>query len=199
MHSHSSQLIEHILADKATKSERSVVTYAYCDFRKPESLEATQILGSIVAQLCSELDLIPECVRAAYVESKSAGHHAGPQLTLLQDAVLEMLEAYKVYILIDGLDEIPRVEQVGDILHNIVSKNAHLNAKILVTGRRTESLEQSFIDDLQLRLTDHTKEIRDDIKSYINGRFGSDRDFQRLPPDVKEHILQRLNPESNSM
>ncbi len=152
-----------------------------------------------MAQCCTGTRSITDAIRTAFKVSKSPGHHAPAPLSLLRESISEILEHRKLFGLIDGLDESQQATEVGDIFHDICSDHAHLNAKVLVTGRKTESLEQVFGNDLQIQLGDHKKEVREDIQVYINSQLPSDRRLQWLHLEVEEHISETLIQDSNSM
>lgn len=175
------------------------MAYAYCDFRRSESLRSSNILGSIVAQCCTATFSISEAIRTAFKASKTPGHDAPPSLTLLKEAISEILQNKKIFILIDGLDESQQATEVGDFLHEICSENFPAGAKVLVTGRKIESLEQLFSNDLQIQLSHHKKEVREDIQVYIDGQFQSDRRLQWLNVEIREHISETLVQDSNAM
>jgi hypothetical protein len=80
--------------------------------------------------------------------SRSASHEAPPSLTLLKESVSEMLQTRKIFVLIDGIDETRKLVELGDIIRSICFGGSHLHARVLVTGRKTESLEQIFDDAL---------------------------------------------------
>ena len=192
-------ITEYLLTDTANRPDQPIVAYSYCDFRKSESFEPSNILGSIVVQCCSGIRSVPGAIQDAFAASKPSGRDAAPSLSLLKESILEILKDRKVFILIDALDESQQATKVGDLLHGICNEYTHLHVKILVTGRNTESLEQTFANELQIRLNDHKKEVREDIDMYISSRIQSDRRLQWLHPDVKKHISETLSQDSNSM
>lgn len=192
-------LVEYLITDTSRSSEHSLVAYTYCDFRKSESLEPSNILGSIVAQCCMETGSIPGAIRAAFKASQSAGHEAPPSLTLLKESLSEMLQTRKIFILIDGLDESKMSIELGDIIRSIYIRDSHSHARVLVTGRKTESLEQVFNDALQLQLHDHRQEIREDIQVYVRSQLQKNRHLQWLPSEIKQHISDALAADSNPM
>lgn len=185
--------------DTAGRPDQPVVAYVYCDFRKPESLEPSNILGSIVAQCYSEIRTVPEPIQDAFKASKPSGIDAAPPLDLLHEFIREFLNDRKLYVLIDALDESQKATKVCQLLRKICNEDTQLNVKILVTGRHTESLEQNLGNDLQIRLNDHKKEVSRDIDTYINGRIQSDQRLQWLPPNVKKDVTAILNQNSKSM
>jgi hypothetical protein len=176
-----------------------IIAYTYCDFRAPESLKSSNILGAIISQYCLESGSVPDVLRAAYKSSQSPGYGASRPVSLLVDTITEILQHQKLYILIDGLDESTHAEEIGDLIQTIRSEDEHSNAKILVTGRPTEMLEKAFGSELQLRLTDHKKELSEDIDIYLKRQLELDKRLQWLHPETKQYILQTLTTDSNSM
>ena len=192
-------LVQYLTTDVSSRPGQCTVAHVYCDFRDSESLEPSNILGSVVAQCCMSSATISDSIRTAFQASRSSGYDNHPPLALLKESITRILENHTLFILIDGLDESPQTVYMGKVIHNVLSEDVNLHAKVLVTGRKTENLVEVFGGALQLRLIDYRDEVHQDVETYIRSQLQSDKRLQWLHEDIKQHISESLLKDPNAM
>ncbi|KAF2187577.1 hypothetical protein K469DRAFT_517615, partial [Zopfia rhizophila CBS 207.26] len=86
------------------------VAYFYCDFTQSECQDPRNIIGSLVAQLCSQFPY-PQDLTIAYKASQSPGRKSRPRWDTLRYTLREFSKSRKVLLLIDALDECEKREE----------------------------------------------------------------------------------------
>ncbi|KAJ9157857.1 Ankyrin repeat protein [Pleurostoma richardsiae] len=194
-----SHVTEFIMNSTSELDPETLVAYAYCDFRNPESCDLNNIFGSLLAQCCVALNFFPQALLDAYRASQEAGHGNGPPLDLLKACMASIVSDHKAYILVDALDESTDPASLVTPLKDLCLKHIATQAKVFVTGRNIEILEESLGSVPRLTLSNYAKDIGDDIRTYIGSRLQSDRRLQWLSSDIQNHISASLNQRSDSM
>jgi hypothetical protein len=109
----SSTIIEH-LKEHCEKSGSSLA-YFYFDFNDTEKQKVSNLVSSLLTQLCHKLDNLPEQLkelykRCNYGQQKAAIRDLGAMLSL----TLKNLK--DVFVVIDALDECPKDGEREDLL-----------------------------------------------------------------------------------
>ena len=166
-----------IIAQNITSQEMTV-TYYYCDFSDMESLEMSNILGSIIRQLLEKI-IIPHNVGEQIDSFYKLGSRtpADNELVAILTSALEHFS--KVFIFIDGLDEC-RKEVQSTILTIVrqLSLSQFPLLKILITSREEVVISTSLSGLPRLRIS--AENISDDIVSFIEETVKSNIETRAL-------------------
>ena len=153
-----------IIAQNITSQEMTV-TYYYCDFSDMESLETSNILGSMIRQLLEKI-IIPHNVGKQIDSFYKLGSRtpADNELVAILTSTLEHFS--KVFIFIDGLDECRKEVQstILTIVRQLSLSQLPL-LKILITSREEVVISTSLSGLPRLRIS--AENISNDIVSFI--------------------------------
>jgi len=128
-----SSLVVDRLCDQAGGQETAVTCF-YFDFVARKEQSATSMLGSLVKQLVSGMERIPQEISRAFQEQKSAIGGRAPRL----DDIVKMLQAITsslpTFMCIDALNQCVGVQRLRDLdsLKKILAKSPR--TRIFVTG-----------------------------------------------------------------
>jgi hypothetical protein len=174
------------------------MAYFYCDFRSDESQKPINVIGSLVAQLCSQLGCYPEELELAYDRSNTmGGQRRRPTLLVLMHTLQSFARDNEIILLIDALDECSNRKDLIDFICKIPEEMRHI--KIFITSRDELDIQEAFRPFTRLRIESHLDEIDQDIRYYIDQCFHSDRQLQWLNSSVKIDIASSLNSKSAGM
>ena len=190
-----SSLVVDWLCDR-DRGRDTAVTCFYFDFAARKEQSAASMLGSLLKQVVSQMETIPEEISRAFQEHKKTMGGRRPQLA----AVVEMLQAVTssqpTFICIDALDECAVVQRVRllNSLKQILEKCPW--TRIFVTGRphiRTE---------IEKRLAGQTASVpvspsRPDIIRYLRDRLWADETPEAMDGSLEAEILESI-PENIS-
>ncbi len=174
------------------------LSYFYIDFRRNEAQEVVNIMGSLVAQICSQSNLFPDELEQAYDQSTSSpGQRLRPTLSLLSSVLMTVTVIHDVVLLVDALDECERPQDASAFL--ITLQHSCRNVRVLVTSRAHPEVQEGLQLYPGIRLEGHTKEVNRDIAFYINQRLENARQLQWLSESVKRDISSLLVEKSEGM
>ena len=178
-----SSLVIDNLCDQA-RGQNAAVACFYFDFAAKNEQSPVSILGSLLKQLVSGLQEIPEEISEAYRDRKNAIGGQGPQIS----DILKMLQTTsarrRAFICIDAVDECAIEHQVMllDSLGQLLQQSP--DTRIFVTGR------PHILPAIRRRLAGKVTSLsispkRDDIVIYLRNRLAAD-----TIPDAMDHTLE---------
>ncbi|KAL9073650.1 MAG: hypothetical protein Q9157_004660 [Trypethelium eluteriae] len=143
------------------------------------------LLRSLLMQLLEQTpNLVPQVVplgkwRAARTSVNRTIEWTESDLRYsLREYMLSVRKSSKVFLLVDGLDELEGTDEMRDELVDLLTDLASLeNVKICLSSRPWNVFSDSFSDIPQLRLEDLTY---DDISKYVKSQLRSHKRFQYL-------------------
>lgn len=118
------------LDQQSLQSAKSPLTaFFYCDFRRPETQDLLNILGSLVRQICSQLGLCSDELELAFNHSRYS--HKRPTLALLKDLICYLLlfkyekhhSSHRRCWWVYGS---PRISQNNDLFHRVEERHQRL-------------------------------------------------------------------------
>jgi hypothetical protein len=183
---------QQIIAQSIT-SQETAITYYYCDFSDPESLEMCNILGGIIRQLLERI-AIPHDIEQQIDRFYRLGTRT-PTDNELVDILTSILKHFsKVFIFIDGHDECRKEEQstILSIVHQL-SQSHSPTVKILITSREEAIISTSLKGLLCLRIT--AESISCDIASFVEETVKSKIRSRALiiqDPSLESDIISAL-------
>lgn len=171
------------------------MAYFYCDFRRLESQDPVNVVGSLAAQLCSQLGYFPEKLELAFAHCSSGGQKRRPTLPVLMEILVVLALERKLILLVDALDEFVKRD---DMLNAIVSLERADNISMLITSRAEPEIQDTLFFFRKLRIESNLQ-VGQDIRRYIEHCLESNRKLLRLNPSVRSDITESLNSMSHGM
>ncbi|RDA85315.1 hypothetical protein CP532_4982 [Ophiocordyceps camponoti-leonardi (nom. inval.)] len=195
------------LQDSHGSDPKTALAYFFFSFSDIGKQEVNGMLASLIKQLCVARPDIPRAV-ARLGEYKDRGHH--PSTNKLEEALLATAYGFTyAYIVIDGLDECPRIsgerEKLLDVLDHIITK-APGNLHIFCTSRREPDIATA-IDDIfnmfgqstvEIDLTTKRDMLDKDIVLYVDSTLAS-RSYKSWPESVKKEARDALLNKADGM
>ena len=188
-HNDSSLVIDR-LCDQA-REQNTAVTCFYFDFAARKEQSATAMLGSLVKQIVSGMERIPEEISRAFQEQKKAIGGCGPQLADLVKMLQTTTAPQPTFMCIDSLDECVGVQRVRvlDSLRQILEKSPR--TRIFVTGRPHIRAEMG--KRLPGRMvTVSICPTKGDITGYLRVRLGEDETPDAMNANLETEILEKI-------
>jgi len=180
---HDSSLVVDRLCDHS-KGQKTLVTCFYFDFAARKEQSATNMLGSLLKQMVSGMERVPEDIRRAFREQKKAIGGCGPQLADIVKMLQTITSSQPTFMCIDALDECVGVQRVRviDSLKQVLEKSP--TTRIFVTSRPHIRAE------MEKRLAGRITSLsicpaKSDIIGYLRAKLGEDE-----TPDAMDEILE---------
>ena len=162
----------------------------YCSYQNSDS--ASNIMGSILRQLCDPLEQLPVAAQESAKDSSD-----------MVQKIISLFSLYgKLYLVIDALDECSDsnslLKQTQKLLEAAKEGQSNTELHILITGRHNATLElhRYLIPDARLDISSDESDVRvylqQDIRkhSQLSKWVLEDGDFEKL---VVESILTKLS------
>ena len=129
-----SSLVVDRLCDQA-RGQSTAITCFYFDFAARKEQSATNMLGSLVKQMVSGMERIPDEISTAFQAQKKSIGGCGPRLIDLVKMLQTIASSQPTPMCIDALDECVGVQRVKvlDSLKKILERSP--GTRIFVTGR----------------------------------------------------------------
>jgi hypothetical protein len=181
-----------------------IITYYYFDFREKGSQTPEALLGSILSQICTQLDAIPQAI------SKSFDHHTAPPNgqrrsadfdeleDLLLSTVLGQSFPTNFVLVIDALDEcVDRSKILSTV--NCLVRSAALpkSVQVFVTSRPEEDIITAFSGKPRIEIQDQS--VSDDVHGYLDDAMTKMPRLKDLKPDLKATIVSFLTEKCDGM
>ena len=190
-----SSLVVDRLCDVARGQNASISCF-YFDFAARKEQSATSMLGSLVKQMVSGMERIPEEILRVFREQKHSLGGSRPQLVDLVKMLQVIASSRPTFICIDALDECAGGERfrILDSLKEIVEES--WGARIFVTGRPHVRVEIESRLPGQVTSTCLTP-TKGDITRYLRVRLSYDETPDAMDESFKADILDKI-PENIS-
>jgi len=167
------------------------VTCFYFDYAARKEQSATSMLGSLLKQMISGIERIPEEISWAFQERRNAIGGSGPQLVDIVKMLQLITSSQRTFMVIDALDESAEVERfkLFDSLKQILKKSP--GTRVFVTGRPHIRAE------IEQRLAGHVTSVsiiprKDDIVAYIRARLSQDHLPDTMNKTLEAEIVQKI-------
>jgi len=190
-----SSLVVDRLCDQS-RGQNTSVTCFYFDFAAREEQSATSILGSLLKQLISGMERIPEEISRVLQKQETAVSGHKPQLVAIVKMLQLITSSQRTFMIIDGLDECTPVQRfrLFDSLKEILENS--LDSRIFVTGRPNICVE------VETRLSARVTSIsvgppRGDIDRFLHFRLNEDETPDAMDESLEAEILRKV-PENTA-
>jgi len=185
-----SSLVVDRICDKA-KEQNIAVACFYVDFAAREEQSPTNMLGSLLRQIVSGLETIPEEIRETFEDHKQVIGGRGLRVPEIVEMLQTVTSLRQTFICVDALDECVEGYQleVLDSLKQIAEKSSR--TRIFLTARR--HIRNEMERHLGARATTLCiKPSNDDIVGYVRMRLGKDRCREAMDSDLEDEIIKSI-------
>ena len=179
-----------------SEEQNTAVANFYFDFAARKEQTATSILGSMLKQIVSGMETIPEEISRAFREQKKAVGGHGVQLSDMMKMLWAVTPLQPTYMCIDALDECLPAHRAKllSVLGNLLQKSP--DTRIFLTGRPHIRAE------VERCLTGWATSVsivprKDDIVAYIRARLNEDYMPDAMDESLAADMLQKI-PETMS-
>ena len=188
-HGGSSVVVDY-LCNQAIDQDMTVACFYY-DFASREAQSPTNMLGSLLSQLLSGLEVIPEEIRKRFRSQKKLLGGRGVQLQDIVGMFPAVSSSQRTFICVDALDEcIPehQVEVLG-ALGQILQRSP--NTRMFMTGR------SHILGAVERKLGEgvtsvHINPRADDIVTYLAARLRKDTTPEVMDSELKNDIMKSI-------
>jgi hypothetical protein len=190
--------VAHLTKNFGRPFQDGLMAYFYCDFGRSGSDDPFNVIGSLVGQLCSQIDWYPDELESAFDRSGShVGQRRRPTFTVLKQVLLLLAKDNRITLLIDGLDECGGREEILEFVSSLGEEDG--NISMLITSRNELEIQEALKFFTAVRIENRLKEMNRDIQNYVNHRFQSDKKLQKLSNSVKNDIANAMMFKSSGM
>ena len=185
-----SSLVVDGLCDRAKEQDMAVACF-YIDFAAREEQSPANMLGSLLKQIVTSFDEIPEEIRQAFQDHKKVIGGRGLRVPEILKMLQTVTSLQQTFICVDALDECAEEHrpEVLDSLQLILEKSA--NTRIFLTGR------QHIQGEIDRRLGGRAaflsiKPNNDDIVGYIRMRLSKDTSLDAMDSGLQAEIIESI-------
>ena len=185
-----SSLVADRLCDQ-TSGQNAAVACFYFDFAARKEQSATNVLGSLLKQMVSGMERIPEEILRAFQHQKTALGGRRPQLVDIVKMLQLVTSSRRTFMCIDALDECEGVQQIRllNSLKQILEKSP--GTRIFTTGR------PHILAEIEKRLSGHVTSVsvsppEEDIVTYLHARLGEDQTPDAMDEILEAEILEKI-------
>lgn len=191
-----SRVIDHFLS--APKHDRGSIAYFYCDAGDSDSLRTEVVLGSLLFQLCAQLDAMPPPILEAFKESgRIPGQRRRPTVDQLRAmALLALVESKRPIFVIDGIDEVNDRRVLCEALTSLLSDPSNDLRAFLAS--RSEPDIRAALSKL-VAISSQSAPAGDDIDSYIDDQMVKNPRFQTMTARMRHLVRQALRKNAQGM
>ena len=190
-----SSLVVDTLCDQSC-GQNTAVSCFYLDFAARKEQSATNVLGSLLKQIVSGMERIPEEISWAFQLQKTTIGGRRAQLVDIVKMLRFVTSSRPTFMCLDALDECGRVQRarILDSLNQILEKSPC--TRIFTTGRRHIRAE------MEKRLAGHVTSVSvspdgGDITRFLRARLGEDEMLDAMDESLEIDILEKI-PENMS-
>ena len=185
-----SSLVIDSLCDRARDLNFAVSCF-YFDFTARKEQSATSVLGSLLKQMISGMERIPEEISQGFQEQEKAIGGRGPQLVDIVKMLQDVTSSQPTFICVDALDECAGVHRAR-LLRSLkqILKNSP-GTRIFMTGRpyiRAE-IEEWFTGQV---ISISVSPTRGDIITYLRVRLREDEIPDAMDDGLEADIMERI-------
>lgn len=181
---------------------QQAIAYYYCEYRLPETQKVSNILGSLIRQLCGTSDEAFQELESYYKKCNPARKEpicpTADDLSELLSTVSRCFES--VMIVVDGLDEIADPEERGNVLELFSSLNTsdYGTIKCIYTSRDEIDIRERFEQFESISIAAKGNDLELYVAAVIETRIHN-RTLRVKDPFLKETIINGIISKANGM
>lgn len=155
------------------------------------------ILGTLLSQLCTQLEFFPKDLLGAYRSSVEYNQGLPPDSRMISEIIQKLSEKRQVYLFVDAIDESEECKPLAQQLLHLINSTSTVN--LLIASRSDSRVLNIFNEYRRISLEHHTQEINEDILRYITDNLNTDPDLGWLSSDLRRHVSDSLLSKSMGM
>ena len=192
-----SSLVVDRLCDQ-TRGQNTTVTCFYYDFAARKEQSATSMMGSLLKQIISGMEKIPEEISRAFQEQRMAIGGRGPRLPDVVKMLQTVTSSLRTFVCIDALDECAVVHRVKlfNSLQQILEESP--GTRIFIIGRVYiwAEIERVFAGRV---IGVSISPGRGDITGYLRFRLEEDPTPDAMNEILAADILEKIPEKMSEM
>jgi hypothetical protein len=118
-------------------------------------------------------------------------------VSTITDVFVEIASKHRVTILVDGLDECQKRQDILVFLRQLGTQGKFF--KILVSSQDEADIREALSDVPRMRLEASSACLDRNIDNYISHRLDNDREFKWLKTSFQQVIRERLGTKAKGM
>lgn len=185
----------------ATKPDHAIA-YFYIEYRLPETQLLSNVLGSLIRQLCASSEDAFEELESFYREcNEKSKHPVLPTCEQLGDLLSRLSRCFEcVTIVIDGLDEISDPHERSSTLQLLSTLSAPQNGtiKCVYTSRDEIDIRRSFEALEGMSIAARSNDLELYVAAVIELRL-KNKSLRMRDPALKEIIINGIVSKANGM
>ncbi|KAK1503037.1 hypothetical protein CTAM01_05026 [Colletotrichum tamarilloi] len=174
----------------ALEQQDCLSAFAYCDFRVPDTQILTNVLGTMLAQLCAQLHDFPKDLSSAHKASMEQNFGYPPTVELLSGTIASIAATKRVYLFIDAVDEVSDCKAVAEHLASLIDLTTAI--KIFATSRNDVQIQRAFSSARRISMEEHLSDTDEDIQRYCRTIRDIKKSLQKLPNGLDETYSRSL-------
>lgn len=177
--------------------QQVALVFFYFDFNDTKKRNFGSLIRSLITQLCSKCDTIPEVFLELYRSHINTSQ--GVDDDVLVEAFRELVQSFRgVYIVLDALDESSEYKEVLRFIENVQDWSLS-QIHFLVTSRQWAEIEDSFELMIPDRICLQDSQANKDVVIYIEETIANDKIMAKWPADIKQQVRNKLVAEEQGM
>ena len=192
-----SSVVTDSLCDRAKGQEVAVACF-YFDFAAQKEQSSASMLGAVLKQTVSGLEMVPKGIAQAYEDQKKVIGGREPQLADIVKMLQTITGERPTFICIDALDECVAKYRVKllDSLNQILQRSP--GTRMFVTGR--PHIQAEVGNRLSGRvMTVLITPRKHDIISYLHAKLDEDTKPDAMDNSLKANILKKIPQDVSEM
>lgn len=174
-------------------AENTGIAYFYCSFDDLASQDPLNILGSLAAQLASQVPQILEGFSSKFAEGLKKKLPRNISLPdLIESFIQHTARLSRIFLSVDAINETEKSTEVVTLLFELANKCKNVSLLISSTG---EHGNQRSIETTVLEIEMRAGEVDSDIRLYIDSVLAENDNLKRfgdaLKNDIREAVLSR--------
>jgi hypothetical protein len=190
----SSHVIEKLEQEQC---DQMVVTYHFCDYKDPRSLDPVIVAGTLIKDLLASIDISDELsalIQEAYQEGQKSPNEA--ETFQILNHVLSLRLSFVIYAVVDGVDELlerDRVVVLKFLKH--LMECCHPKIKLVLSSRADSSSLVRHTHTESYRVHVSQQSVSGDVACFVHhsvSRLIGSGELLVRQPSLEEKIVQRL-------
>jgi len=192
---HVSSLVVDRLSDKS-RGQNTAVTCFYLDFAARKEQSVISILGSLLRQIVSGMEKVPEEITRVLEEQRLANAGRGPKLPDIVKMLQIITSSLRTFVCIDALDESTAANQVKllNSLQEILETSPHTRIFIIARPHVRAAVEKRLPGRV---ISVSVEPSKSDITGYLRLRLDEDQTPEAMNESLEADILEKI-PENMS-
>ena len=184
------------------QNPKCALAYYYCEYRLPETQLLSNILGSLIRQICATSDEVFEELDLFYSDrNEKAKHPVLPTAEELDKLLRRLSTSFEsVMIIVDGLDEISDSDELSKVLSTLSSLRSPADGsiKVIYTSRDEIDIKRHFSEFETISIAARGKDLELFVAAVVEGRIRN-RLLRLRDPTLKGTIIDGIVSKANGM